>query len=228
MSSKSDAFEAAILDLIFLNIGIPNIGDATGLRGSTVPGSLFLSLHTADPGEVGTQATNEVTYTGYSRVAVARGAGGWTRTGNLMSPTSNVDFGPCTANPSTYMYWAVGAQASGATMILYKGVIGANLGGFTALATDTLTIPGLSGVAVNDNIAFFAAPGDTLPAGITEGTVYFVRSVSGNDITLSLTSGGAVVDITGPGKGRAMRVTPKVMTIGDIPRIPTTTTIVED
>lgn len=226
--SKSDAFEAALLDLIFLNIAIPNIGDATGLRGSTVAGSLFLSLHSADPGEIGTQATNEVTYTGYSRVAVARGAGGWTRVGNQVSPAANVDFGQCTANPSTYMYWAVGAQASGATMILYKGVIGANLGAFTALATDVITIPGLTGVAVNDNIAFFAEPGDTLPAGVTEGVVYFVRSVSGNDITLSTTAGGAVVDITGPGKGRAMRVTPRVMMIGDIPRIPTTSTITED
>lgn len=228
MSSKSDVYENDYLRLLFNNVDIAGIGDAGGLRGSVAPGQLFFSLHTADPGEGGNQASNEVAYTGYARVGVARSVGGFTVTGNSVSPAANVDFGSCTALPSTYMYWGLGTAASGAGKLLYKGVIGANLGGFTALATDVITIPGLTGVAVNDNIAFFAAPGDTLPAGITEGTVYFVRTVSGNDITLSLTAGGAVVDITGPGKGRAMRVTPKVMTVGDIPRIPTTTTILED
>lgn len=226
--SKGNAFENDQLLLIFNNINIANIGDATGLRGSIVAGSLFLSLHTADPGEAGDQATNEVAYTGYSRVAVARSGAGFVVTGNSVSPAANVDFGACTALPATYAYWAIGTSPSGTGKILYRGVIGANLGGFTALATDTITIPGLAGVAVNDNIAFFASPGDTLPTGITEGTVYFVRTLSGNDITISSTSGGATVDITAAGKGRAMRVTPRVMTIGDIPRIPTTSTVVED
>lgn len=226
--SKGNTFENDLLLLIFNNTNIANVGDATGLRGSTVAGSLYLSLHTADPGEGGDQTTNEVAYTGYARVAVARSGAGFTVTGNSVSPAANVDFGACTAAPATYAYWAIGTAASGAGKILYKGVIGANLGGFTALATDTITIPGLTGVAVNDNIAFFSAPGDTLPTGITEGTVYFVKTVSGNDITISTTAGGATVDITAAGKGRAMKVTPKVMTIGDIPRIPTTSTVVED
>jgi hypothetical protein len=226
--SKGNTFENDLLLLIFNNTNIANIGDATGLRGAVTPGSLFLSLHTADPGEGGDQTTNEVNYTGYARVAVARSGAGFVVTGNSVSPAANVDFGPCTANPSTYAYWAIGTSASGAGKILYKGVIGANLGGFTALATDVITIPGLTGVAVNDNIAFFSAPGDTLPTGITEGTVYFVKTVSGNDITISTTAGGATVDITAAGKGRAMKVTPKVMTVGDIPRIPTTSTVVED
>lgn len=226
--SKGNTFENDLLLLIFNNTNIANIGDATGVRGSTVAGSLYLSLHTADPGEGGDQTTNEVAYTGYARVAVARSGAGFTVTGNSVSPAANVDFGACTAAPATYAYWAIGTAASGAGKILYKGVIGANLGGFTALATDTITIPGLTGVAVNDNIAFFATPGDTLPTGVTEGTVYFVKTVSGNDITISTTAGGATVDITAAGKGRAMKVTPKVMTIGDIPRIPTTSSVVED
>ena len=226
--SKSNVFENDILLLIFNNTNIANIGDAGGLRGSVAAGQLFLSLHSADPGEGGDQTTNEVAYTGYARVGVARSGAGFVVTGNQVSPAANVDFGQCTALPATYAFWAIGTAASGSGKVLYRGVIGSNLGAFTALATDVITIPGLTGVAVNDNIAFFAEPGDTLPAGITEGTVYFVRTISGNDITLSTTAGGAVVDITGPGKGRAMRITPRVMSIGDIPRIPTTTTIVED
>ncbi len=226
--SKGNTFENDLLLLIFNNTNIANIGDATGLRGSTVAGSLYIALCSADPGETGDALTNEVAYTGYARVAVARSGAGFVVTGNSVSPAANVDFGACTAAPATYTHWTVVNTASGAGKILYKGVIGANLGGFTALATDVITIPGLTGVAVNDNIVFSAAPGDTLPTGVTEGTVYFVKTVSGNDITISTTAGGATVDITGPGKGRAMKVTPKVMTIGDIPRIPTTSQIIED
>ena len=41
--------------------------------GSSVAGSLYVSLHTADPGVGGGQNTNEATYSGYARVAVAGG-----------------------------------------------------------------------------------------------------------------------------------------------------------
>ncbi len=121
--SKTDAFEAALLDLIFLNTNIANLGDATGVRGSTAAGSLFVSLHTADPGEAGTQSTNEVSYTGYARATVARTSGGFTRTGNSISPTANIDFGACTAGTATATHFGIGVASSGATLLLYKGAI---------------------------------------------------------------------------------------------------------
>ena len=223
--SKGNTFANELLQLILNNVNVANIGDATGLRGSVAPGSLYIQLHTADPGAGGSQTTNEVAYPGYARVAAARGS--FSIAGNVASPGANVDFPECPIAGVTYMYWSIGVAASGAGKILYRGVIGSNLGGFTALATDVITIPGLTGLAVNDNIAFFPDPGDTLPPGITEGTVYFVKTVSGNDITISATAGGATIDVTGAGEGRAMRVTPRVTSIGDIPRIPTTSQIVE-
>ena len=76
--SASNAFETSLLNLIFKNVTIANYGDAIGILGSATAGSLYVGLHTADPGEAGTQATSEATYTGYARVAVARSAGGWT------------------------------------------------------------------------------------------------------------------------------------------------------
>ena len=78
--SLSNASENDLLLLYFNNTNVANMGDATGVRGSTVAGSLFVSLHTADPGETGTQSTSETSYTGYARVAVARsGAGAYAR-----------------------------------------------------------------------------------------------------------------------------------------------------
>ena len=125
--SKSNAFETAYLQLMFQNSTIANIGDATGLRGSTTAGQLFFSLHSADPGEVGTQATNEVSYTGYARVGVARSGAGFTVTDNSVSPAANVDFPVCTAGTATASHFSVGAASSGATLVLYKGAINPNI-----------------------------------------------------------------------------------------------------
>ena len=54
--SKSNAFENSLLQLLFNNVDIANIGDAGGLQNSAVAGSFYLALHTADPGEAGDQA----------------------------------------------------------------------------------------------------------------------------------------------------------------------------
>lgn len=70
--SASNAFETALLTLLFNNTNAANIGDATGLRGSTTAGVFYISLHTADPGETGSQTTSESAYTSYARVSVAR------------------------------------------------------------------------------------------------------------------------------------------------------------
>ena len=121
--SKSDAFESALLALIFQNTNIANIGDATGLRGAAAAGQLFVALHTADPGEAGTQTTSEVAYTGYARVGLARSSGAFTITGNSVSPAANVDFPACTAGSATATHFSIGVAASGAGVVLYKGAV---------------------------------------------------------------------------------------------------------
>lgn len=125
--SKSNAFEQSLLEHIFQNAAIANLGDATGVRGSTVAGSLYVSLHTADPGEAGSQATSECAYTSYARVAVARSAGGWTVTGSSVSPAANIDFPQATGGTETATHFGVGTLASGAGTLLYKGAITPNI-----------------------------------------------------------------------------------------------------
>jgi hypothetical protein len=121
--SKSNALETAYLQLLFTNANFANVGDATGLRGSTVPGQLFMSLHTADPDEAGTQSTNEVAYTGYARVGVARSGVGFTVTGNAVALAADVTFPPGTGGSGTATHWGIGTAASGAGVLLYKGTI---------------------------------------------------------------------------------------------------------
>ena len=124
--SKSDAFETDLLKLIFQNTNIANLGDATGVRGSTTAGSLYVSLHTADPGEAGNQSTSECNYTGYSRVAVARSAGGFTVSGNSVSPAADVTFAAPTNStnlPQTATFFGIGVASSGAGELLYSGAL---------------------------------------------------------------------------------------------------------
>jgi hypothetical protein len=53
----------ALLLLLFNNTAWAVVGDASGLQPSGAAGNLYLSLHTASPGEGGNQSTNEIAYT---------------------------------------------------------------------------------------------------------------------------------------------------------------------
>jgi hypothetical protein len=126
--SKSDTWENDLLKLVFNNVGTSLIGDATGIVPSTTAGSLYLSLHTSDPGETGTQATNETAYTGYARVAVARSSSGFTVSANSVNLAANADFGQCTASPGGNLtHFGVGTSSSGAGKLLYSGTLTPNI-----------------------------------------------------------------------------------------------------
>lgn len=126
--SKADTWENGLLLLLFNNTNFANVGDATGLRGSTTAGSLHVSLHTADPGETGTQATSETAYTGYARIPVARSGAGFVVTANSVSPAANIDFGECTASPGAAItHFGIGTALSGAGVLLYSGTVSPNI-----------------------------------------------------------------------------------------------------
>lgn len=122
--SKSNTFENELLLLLFNNTDIPNIGDAAGLQNSATAGSLFLALHTADPGEAGTASTNEISYTGYARQGVARSGAGFVVTGATVTLAANVDFPEMTGGAGgTVTHFSVVKEVSGASVILYSGSV---------------------------------------------------------------------------------------------------------
>lgn len=126
--SKSNTWENELMLLMFNNTNAAGIGDATGLRGSSTAGSFYLALHTADPGETGTQTTSETAYTGYARVAVARSAGGFTVTANAVNLVANADFGVCTASAGAAItHFSLGDDSTGAGKIRYKGTLTPNI-----------------------------------------------------------------------------------------------------
>ncbi len=125
--SKSNTFENDLLLLIFNNTNAADIGDATGLRGSSSAGSLYVCLHTADPGEAGNATTNECSYTSYARVAVARSGAGWTVTGNAVTNAALIQFPQCTGGSETATHFSITVASSSTSKILYKGALSASL-----------------------------------------------------------------------------------------------------
>lgn len=223
---KSDTFRNDILKMIFNGTAIANLCDNAATSPLT---NLFVALHTADPGNSGDQTTSEAAYTGYGRATVARTTGGWTVTANNVSPVATIGFGACTAGSSTATWCSVGVVVSGASKILRRGVIGSKLGPFTAVVSgNVITIPGLTGLAVNDRVVFAAVDSSTLPTGITAGTSYFVLTVSTNDITISATQGGSVITISAAGDGLVYRSTPIAVTAGVTPQLGTGSTFTEE
>lgn len=133
--SLSNAAETALLTLLFPNTAWANIGDATGLRGSSTAGVFYIGLHTADPGEAGTQSTSEASYTGYARMSVARSSSGFTVTNDTVTNVSAVTFGTRTDSGAAQAitYFSIGTDASGTGNLIMSGAISV-AGGGTSLS----------------------------------------------------------------------------------------------
>lgn len=116
--SISDATEANILKLYFNATAIANIADNAATTPET---NVAAALHTADPGDTGTQTTSEAAYTNYARVNVARTTGGWTVSGTTScSPVANIDFptGGASGGAATG-FFSTGKASVGASAPIY-------------------------------------------------------------------------------------------------------------
>jgi hypothetical protein len=105
-----------LLNYILRNVAVPWAGTTK-----------YLSLHTGTIGAGGDQTTNEVSYTGYARVAVTTTTGGLFNAAASGATENNaaVTWGNPTAGsfPITVTHIALGANASGAgTVIEYTAL----------------------------------------------------------------------------------------------------------
>jgi hypothetical protein len=123
--SKGNAFETSLLALIFNATAIADLAENDTSSPLT---NLYVSLHTADPGEAGAQNTSEISYTSYARVAVLRTSGGWTVASGSVSPVANIDFPESTGGAGgTVTHFAVGTLSSGAGVLYYSGTVTPNI-----------------------------------------------------------------------------------------------------
>lgn len=116
MSAKGNTFENDVVLLTFN-------GTAYSWDANT---DLYVSLHTGDPGEAGSQTTSECAFGSYARVTVARSGAGFTVAGDTASNTAIIAFPECTSGTETVTHVAIGTAGAGAGQILYKGALTAS------------------------------------------------------------------------------------------------------
>ncbi len=122
MSSLVDAFETALLQHLFQNAAIANIGDATGLPAAAGAGSTQLALATVAYIDADTLLTaDEVAYTGYARPTQPRSAAGWDVTNDVASNDALIQFGEMTAGgPDTVVHVGLGFIATGDILRMHQ------------------------------------------------------------------------------------------------------------
>ncbi len=125
--SATNVFENGLLSLIFENANYANVGDATGLRGSSTAGVFYISLHTANPNETGDQTTSAAAYTSYARVSVARSTAGWTVASGVADNDAAINFPAATGGSETETHFGIGSDSSGAGNLFMWGALTSSL-----------------------------------------------------------------------------------------------------
>jgi len=122
--SASNSFETAILKLFFQAVAYANIADNAAVSPLT---NLYISLHTASPGDAGTAVTNEATYTNYARVALVRTAVGWSVVDDQATNLLDVIFPACGATGNTITHFGIVSTVSGAGELYFSGEASLNV-----------------------------------------------------------------------------------------------------
>jgi hypothetical protein len=121
--SKTNDFENAVLNLIFKNQALPNIGDASGLQPAGTVGSFWIALTTNTPTDAA--AGTQMAYTGYARAQVDRNTG-WTVSLGQAVNSAPITFPPCTGNAQTAAGFEIYTAITGGDR-LYWGVLNIQL-----------------------------------------------------------------------------------------------------
>lgn len=103
--SFSNYLETEILDHVF------------GGNAYSAPGTLYLALHTANPGEDGSGTEVSTSGTAYARQSVA-----FTVSGNTASNSAAVEYSTATANFGTVTYVAIWDASTGGNMLAYAAL----------------------------------------------------------------------------------------------------------
>lgn len=109
--SKANQTENDVISMVFH-------GDDPAWRAG---GNLYLSLHTADPGEGGVQTSSECAYTPYARVLVTKDAAGWNVAGPQATNATDIVWPECASGSETITHVGIGTAATGAGQLLYSG-----------------------------------------------------------------------------------------------------------
>ena len=165
--------------------------------------ALYASLHTAY------SATGSSEVTGgspaYARQSVSwSSASGGTKALSGTPYTFNV---PASTTVEFVGFWDASTSGN------FAGMFPAgNSAAFTFSApssTSTLLAPG-SAYSANQTVVVLNTGGSSLPSGLTLGTIYYVKSPSGDSFQLSASSGGSAISLSADGSGIVQAIAAEV------------------
>mgnify|MGYP001003535323 CR=1 FL=1 len=175
----------------------------------TMP-TVYVSLHTGDPGKTG---ASEVAGGSYARQQVA--GAGWNAAASQLADNVNaINF---TSMPACDVV-AVGIWDALTTgNFLRGGWLSTTVKPFVCTDTSGNLIRSPShGFSAGDRVAFEAYDAGSIPTGLSLGTLYYVIAggLTSDDFAVSTTLGGAAVDITAAGAGKVRKVTVQTVSGG--------------
>ncbi len=165
-------------------------------------GITHLSLHSDIPNSSG---SNELTggSPAYARKAVTLGSAASGVKSSTTTPAFDVPAG-------TVMFQGFWTAITSGTFLGYAPINGGSVKGVgTAATSDVITSNG-HGLVDTDRVTLQTVNNEALPTGLSATVVYFVVSGTTDTFKVSLTSGGAAVDITAIGELAFQKVIPEV------------------
>jgi hypothetical protein len=178
------------------------------LRGGTAPmtavAQAYLHLYATDPTEADT-ATELTTAGGYAPQAINFSAptnGVFPNSGAVNFPTGATLSSAAFSGAAAFMGIRDSVTPNGGNLLWYGPCISSTPIDF--VAKPSLFQSPAHGFVATDLVVFW---GDNLPAGLTQGTRYFVIAggLTADAFAVSTTSGGASITLTGNGSGRVAK-----------------------
>lgn len=170
-----------------------------------------VGVHTVtDPGTGATANAGEAIggSPAYARVAVTWGAAASGQKANTNAFAIDVPAG-------SYAFLTMWNNSTGNSGTQYRGhmPINGTVKGFGTVDSAGVTADAIQsaahGLVDTDRVMLFNVFAESLPAGLTEGVIYFVVSATTDTFDVALTSGGASVNVTGQGELFFQKVIPE-------------------
>lgn len=175
----------------------------TDALGAVRTATTHASLHTAYPGDAGTNETSGGS-PAYARLPITWAAISGTPPQFNLSATLAFDVAA-----GVTVKWVGGFTALTAGTFKGCAPLGSTLRGVATIqASDDIFRSDAHGLPNDRRVVFYPVAGETLPTGLTEGTDYFVIGATTDTFQISLTQGGAAVNLTGDGEVRWQDMVP--------------------
>lgn len=173
----------------------------------TSPATVYLHLYASDPTEADT-ATELTSAGGYAPQSIAFSAptnGVFPNSGAVNFPSGSTLSSAAFSGAAAFMGLRDSATPNGGNLLWYGPCIDTSV----IPVRDFVAKPSLfqapaHGFVAGDLVVFW---GDSLPAGLTQGTRYFViaTGLTTDAFAVSTTSGGSSITLTGNGSGRVAK-----------------------